>query len=633
MKKIKKAEVENAIKESLVHWEQQPDCDNKLAQVKYLHESVDSIKEAMDELQAQGRPVLVVQCICSTPECEGLVDGSNWGSSLCKKKFDKCKSIIGLKKLTKTFIDMGLSQAMIGKKIPVLVRNVRKCDLTSEYIAECRAKKQHWACRCSDPLERRTNGALLKPFLELAVLLGVQTILVEAAGNGEGKKLLPHVGMENVSVEISGLYHVQFWAWIHANMPTIRARAMNQLLNISITMKEFCSAAGIEQDGLSFVERFCQHALPNDTDFGTTMAKAILAKAGANKIGKCETTTKLSEQEKAEKAQEKARTKEEKRLKAEEKAQEKARTKEEKRRKAEEKAQEKARTKEEKRRKAEEKALAKTSPTSHDLDKSVEKTSKVLPSMIKSNDVICGRSREARNHPGNMQYNKIVSLNKNLYTTCKTSEKSNFSKSIVTAVREAGVRFLEQLNDGSYRDIGDRRAVEKTSQALREGQPNRTRLLAENQEGGSISAVIPNLAVGNAEAAVSTNATAIYPTLPDMLGNTTTATAGTSRTELVAEREAMVAKKARDTAKFVSTKAKAENRDANGMVDLAKMYLFGEGTTKDERKAFHWFDKASNYSEIAIAWVADCYLLGLGVEKDYDEGYDYLLDSASEDEG
>ena len=53
MKEIKKAEVENAIKESLVHWEQQPDCDNKLAQVKYLHESVDSIKEAMDELQAQ----------------------------------------------------------------------------------------------------------------------------------------------------------------------------------------------------------------------------------------------------------------------------------------------------------------------------------------------------------------------------------------------------------------------------------------------------------------------------------------------------------------------------------------------------------------------------------------------------
>ena len=85
--------------------------------------------------------------------------------------------------------------------------------------------------------------------------------------------------------------------------------------------------------------------------------------------------------------------------------------------------------------------------------------------------------------------------------------------------------------------------------------------------------------------------------------------------------------------KFASTKVKADNRDVDSMIDLAKMYLFGEGTTKDEREAFYWFDKASDYSNIAIAWVADCYLLGLGVEKDFDEGCDYLFDSASEDEG
>jgi len=85
--------------------------------------------------------------------------------------------------------------------------------------------------------------------------------------------------------------------------------------------------------------------------------------------------------------------------------------------------------------------------------------------------------------------------------------------------------------------------------------------------------------------------------------------------------------------KFVSTKAKAEEGDVESMIEVAKMYLFGEGTPKDEREAFHWFDKASNYSETAIAWVADCYLLGLGVGKDFDEGCDYLFDSASGDEG
>ena len=103
--------------------------------------------------------------------------------------------------------------------------------------------------------------------------------------------------------------------------------------------------------------------------------------------------------------------------------------------------------------------------------------------------------------------------------------------------------------------------------------------------------------------------------------------------ELIAAQEKEFNRSLRITSKFISTKAKAEKGDADSMIELAKMYLFGNGTTKDEEKAYHWFDKASNYSEIAIAWVADCYLLGLGVEKDYDEGYDYLFDSASGDEG
>ena len=63
--------------------------------------------------------------------------------------------------------------------------------------------------------------------------------------------------------------------------------------------------------------------------------------------------------------------------------------------------------------------------------------------------------------------------------TCLKNEKLRISKSIVAAMREVGGRFLERLDGGTsmtidekdedgnpvaYRDIGDRRAVEKTSQ-------------------------------------------------------------------------------------------------------------------------------------------------------------------------
>jgi len=113
------------------------------------------------------------------------------------------------------------------------------------------------------------------------------------------------------------------------------------------------------------------------------------------------------------------------------------------------------------------------------------------------NDIICGRKGVALKHPGNIAYRKIVSLNKELYATCMKNEKLRISKSVVSAMREAGGRFLERedgktsssLNEKdaagnpiAYRDIGDKRAVEKTSQALREGQPKLLKKLAQKQK-------------------------------------------------------------------------------------------------------------------------------------------------------
>mmetsp|Transcript_712 Transcript_712/g.1697 ORF Transcript_712/g.1697 Transcript_712/m.1697 type:complete len:519 (-) Transcript_712:612-2168(-) len=95
-------------------------------------------------------------------------------------------------------------------------------------------------------------------------------------------------------------------------------------------------------------------------------------------------------------------------------------------------------------------------------------------------DVLCGRGGAALRHPGNQTYRKLVNLNKPLYITCPKTEKLKISRSIVAAIREQNGRFLERDKDkGVWCDIGDKKAIEKTSQALREGQPKLRKKMVE----------------------------------------------------------------------------------------------------------------------------------------------------------
>ena len=111
-----------------------------------------------------------------------------------------------------------------------------------------------------------------------------------------------------------------------------------------------------------------------------------------------------------------------------------------------------------------------------------------------SPDVLLGRGSSAQKHPGNAAYRALVNANRPYYCTCPKAEKMRISRSIVAAVRWANGRFLER-SEGSdadqgggdsssgelYHDIGDRKAVEKTSQALREGQPKLKKRIRELQ--------------------------------------------------------------------------------------------------------------------------------------------------------
>merc|ERR1719203_1222687 len=126
---------------------------------------------------------------------------------------------------------------------------------------------------------------------------------------------------------------------------------------------------------------------------------------------------------------------------------------------------------------------------------------------VNDSDIICGRGGLALKHSGNMAYRKIVGLNKELYATCLKIEKLRISKSIVAAIREINGRFLEREdgktsttldekdangNPVTWKDIGEKRAVEKTSQALREGQPKLLKKIAQRQESAGSYAGMPN---------------------------------------------------------------------------------------------------------------------------------------------
>jgi len=138
-------------------------------------------------------------------------------------------------------------------------------------------------------------------------------------------------------------------------------------------------------------------------------------------------------------------------------------------------------------------------------------------------DVLCGRGGAAQRHPGNQHYRNLVSTNKPYYTTCPKPEKLKISRSIVATIRETNGRFLERGIDGLFYDIGDKKAVEKTSQALREGQPKmRKKIQAiQNHQAASVSA-------SSATASASASAAGHRTSLDLSVAASNTTSAGTS---------------------------------------------------------------------------------------------------------
>ncbi|VEU34824.1 unnamed protein product [Pseudo-nitzschia multistriata] len=92
------------------------------------------------------------------------------------------------------------------------------------------------------------------------------------------------------------------------------------------------------------------------------------------------------------------------------------------------------------------------------------------------NDVLCGRGGRINSHAGNVQFRNVIHSMKKEYLapTTKKLEKAHIAARIVNDIRSMNPpgRFLkEEKSDGMWYDIGDKKAIKKTGQALREDAP------------------------------------------------------------------------------------------------------------------------------------------------------------------
>eukprot|EP00569_Conticribra_weissflogii_P014454 CAMPEP_0171417624 /NCGR_PEP_ID=MMETSP0880-20121228/40694_1 /TAXON_ID=67004 /ORGANISM="Thalassiosira weissflogii, Strain CCMP1336" /LENGTH=660 /DNA_ID=CAMNT_0011935885 /DNA_START=26 /DNA_END=2009 /DNA_ORIENTATION=+ len=102
-----------------------------------------------------------------------------------------------------------------------------------------------------------------------------------------------------------------------------------------------------------------------------------------------------------------------------------------------------------------------------------------------AHDVLSGRGNFVNHHVGNESFRSLVNRHKKAYVACPKAQKPNFSKLIYDEIRSKNPpgRFLKQdPKTKLWNDIGEKKALDKTRQALREGAPELMKEL-ENENG------------------------------------------------------------------------------------------------------------------------------------------------------
>ena len=106
---------------------------------------------------------------------------------------------------------------------------------------------------------------------------------------------------------------------------------------------------------------------------------------------------------------------------------------------------------------------------SYDGENNNAKDEEANTSEIGENDVLCGRGGLTNSHIGNKHYRQVVADYQHEYLDAKKANKITIAKQIVSIIKENGGRFLTRSADRkSWVPVSDKKAQEKTSQALRE---------------------------------------------------------------------------------------------------------------------------------------------------------------------
>lgn len=86
------------------------------------------------------------------------------------------------------------------------------------------------------------------------------------------------------------------------------------------------------------------------------------------------------------------------------------------------------------------------------------------------NDVLLGRGGATNNHSGNQRFRLLVAEQQREYLEARKHDKVIIARRIVSLVHAEGGRFLQNgATKDQWVEVTDKRAQEKTSQALREG--------------------------------------------------------------------------------------------------------------------------------------------------------------------
>ena len=115
-------------------------------------------------------------------------------------------------------------------------------------------------------------------------------------------------------------------------------------------------------------------------------------------------------------------------------------------------------------------------------NQSSNETNQFYGPCIGPDDVLLGRGGATNNHRGNHNFRLLVAANQQEYLNARKHDKVIISRRIVAEIQSRGGRFLQNgISKDHWDEVPDKRAQEKTSQALREGLDVRNNKLRPNK--------------------------------------------------------------------------------------------------------------------------------------------------------